>query len=409
MAGGYKATLDVRGWKEHICCYCGVPYRYLVKTRKIGRGTSQPTALAAARGAGLRALAGQFEMRPCPACGHYQPDMIGAHRLGRHAVLLLLALVTFGSILVLGWAESIPPSFALCLLLLCGGLILIAATVVGAANPSRNPRAGKALAARLIEKKLMQPAAADKERDERARPVVIETGPGYWAATLLVATTLLLMPGAELVRLLGGWPSNPDWHPPIVGPGDTAWTWVQPEKPIESLRGHWRASGKGHVVNPRQLGLPQDNVPLFAVTSRDEPWPELAPTDPRDAVQPWVRVTFPNARELASKDVPIEITLTVQFPDADANQKVVTKEQAVKFAPLVRLASHRAGFLYGFYWSVGVLGGGVMFLLVMGYHLSRDAALKQTGLPTRVIPVSDEEAAAPVPPQPEEGKTEKLI
>src|SRR5207237_1244703 len=28
MARGYNATLEVKCWKEHTCCYCGAPYRY---------------------------------------------------------------------------------------------------------------------------------------------------------------------------------------------------------------------------------------------------------------------------------------------------------------------------------------------------------------------------------------------
>ena len=41
-----------------------------------------------------------------------------------------------------------------------------------------------------------------------------------------------------------------------------------------------------------------------------------------------------------------------------------------------------------------------MFLLAGVYHLLRDQALKQCGLPTRVVPFSDEDLRPPAPAAP---------
>src|SRR5436305_1526471 len=51
MARGYSATLEVKCWKEHTCCYCGTAYRYLLRKKKTAGGTSQQSAVTAATGA----------------------------------------------------------------------------------------------------------------------------------------------------------------------------------------------------------------------------------------------------------------------------------------------------------------------------------------------------------------------
>jgi hypothetical protein len=410
MAGGYKATLQVKCWKEQTCCYCGAVYRHLLSRDKTGYGPSQQAAAEAATAAATRTLAGETAMRPCPACGNYQPEMIGAHRLSRHGRFFLLTVLAFGLLLLLGASGLIPQSVAMLLLLPVAGVVLIANTWVGARNPNGNPRANKPLAERLVGQRVVQLVSAEKDREDRARPVTIETGAGFWFAFLLLGTTLSLMLGGELLRLARGAPANTDWHPPAFGPGDTAWTWVTPEKPIESIRGYWRATAStGKILNGKDLGM-GDNTPLTVTSQTSSGADRVSATDPRQNARLWASVTFPTSAQLVGKKVSIELKLTVTVPDVDPDQKdkVIERTEDVVWRTEAQLGPHRAGFLSRFFWYIGMIGGGLLFVLAGIYHLLRDAALKAMALPSRVIPATEEELAEPVPlPPAEERKEEK--
>jgi hypothetical protein len=414
MARGYNATLDVKCWKEHTCCYCAAPYRYLIQKKQVGYGASQADAASAAKTAAVRGLRRALPMYPCPACGHFQPDMIGALRLRRHVLLLLITGGFFLIVFVLGMWEVLPGALALWLLILCSFVGLIAATVIGAANPNRSLRTNKALAGRLVAQQRLQPVGGTEDRDDRPRPIVVETGAGYWLVLLLLAATVLLMPGAELVRNASSWPTNAGWHPTMFGPSDSPWTWIVQDEPIESLRGEWRATGTGKMLNvPAQINA-KDNKLDVRVTSRDLSWTERVrgPSDPRGPIQLWARVHIPSNPHLARHKVKIEMKLDVVYPDVDDQKAhVIEKRKTVPHTVEIDLASYGAGFLYGFFWTIAAIGGGAMFLLGAGYHLLRDAALRRSGLPTRVSALSDEEseqrAETANVPQPAEQKKEQ--
>jgi hypothetical protein len=402
MAGGYKATLDVKCWKEHTCCYCGAPYRYVVQKKMTGRGRSQADAASAAKAAGVRAARSALRLQPCPGCGNFQPDMIGARRLSRHARLFLVTVAVLLSVSLLGAFEMTPGWLALVLLVLFAGPVLLINTWIGARNPNRNLRVNKALAERLVANHELQAMTAETDANDRPRAVAIETGVGYWVAFLLLAATLLLMPGAELMRVAGGWKSNPDWHPGIVGPGDTAWTRVTTNQPIASLRGEWRATGSGKIINARKHGINQESIDLPRVSSRAGPWTEAVEKGEGEVVpiKLWARVEFPTHRQLTRQRVQIELNLKVTYPERGERGNVVDKTEEVTYATSLEMSSQRAGFQYGFFWYIATIGGGLMFLLAGAFHLLRDAALKRCGLPTRVV-AAGEEAVAEPPPMPE--------
>jgi hypothetical protein len=403
MARGYKATLEVKCWKEHTCCYCGAPYRYLLTKKQTGHGGTQSDALGAARARAVRSLRGTQELRPCPGCGHYQPEMIGAHRLARHALVFVWAAGMFIGLFVLSILEVLPAPLALWFLVLTAALTWVASTAIGARNPNGNLRTNKARAQRLVEQRQLQALPVEGERDDHVRPVIIETGAGFWFAWGLAALTLALMPGAEMLRMMRGWTWNSGWHPPIVGPGDTARIRFQPELPIESLRGAWRATGTGRIVKVLDAqGPPNANDPLeLKVKSRENQWDDQVHdgTGPRVPVQLWADVTFPpNLAGLARRTVEIELTLKVTYPDSDQDKVVDKSRDDVKLPATLHLATPRAGWLYRFFWFVAFLGGGTMFLLAGGYHLLRDRALKNSGQPTRVVALTEEEGEAVVQP-----------
>jgi hypothetical protein len=409
MARGYSATLDVKCWKEHTCCYCGAAYRYLARCKKTGHGSSQEAAVASANSAALRTVRNQLELRPCPGCGHHQPEMIGARRLLRHGLIVLVVGSALLTLFLLGASELVPTSVALWPFSLLSGASLIAMTWVGAHNPNGNLRTNKARAARLIEQGQMQLAPAEPDRDDRPRPVIVETGIGFWLAFLLLGATLVLMPGSEFVRFAGRWPTNHHTHPPIIGTGDTFWTWIELDE-IKSLRGYGTATGTGKILGDKNLKPPEDDTPV-SLSFNDVHWPDLSARASEEPVpvRLWVQLTIPQkAPGLARRVVPIELNLKVKYPEAENGTVVEREKTEVKPRVEVHLATHRAGFLYRFFWYVAVLGGGTMFVLAAGYHLMRDLALRKCGLPTRVIPIAEQDVQPP-PPQKTEApaKTEE--
>ena len=207
------------------------------------------------------------------------------------------------------------------------------------------------------------------------------------------------MPGAEVLRLGGGWTMNPGWRPPIIGPGDRAWVWVEPEQPIESLRGEWRAlSATATITNADKLGI--DDKTEVRVTSRDVPWSDINPGEPRAPVRLWARVLIPSERQrgqLAHKPMQIKITLKIVVPEPGQDRVVEKELPEVSFPTEVRLARPFAAFLYSFFWYIAMLGGAGMFLLAAGYHLLSDAALRNSAPPTRVSAVTEEDGGEPVP------------
>jgi hypothetical protein len=394
MARGYKATLEVKCWKEHACCYCGASYRYVLNRRKTGHGASQTDAVASARARAVRSLRGRVEMMPCPACGHFQPDMVAAHRMRRHAVVFIAVTGIFLTLLFLGLGYALSGPATLWLVFLCAAAAWIAYTWIGARNPNTRIRSNKALAERLVAQKRLQPIPSEGERDERPRPVVIETGAGFWFVFLLLGATVALLPGAEVIRLGSRWPSNPDWHPPIVGPGDKAWLWIHVDNPIESLNGEWRATGSARIVNPNEnKDEKKDAKNEWKVTSRTESWGDLTGVSRTAPVQLWARVLVPNQRQLERQKLRLELTLHVVVPEAGGDGQRAVEKQHDRTVPIdVHLARPFAGFLYGFFWCIAMIGGGVMFLLAGGYHLLSDLALKRSAPPTRVTALTDDEA-----------------
>src|SRR5207244_10334000 len=127
--------------------------------------------------------------------GHYQPEMIGGRRLVRHGFLILFAGSALVTLVLLGAYDLVPISVSLWLFVLFAAGLMIAATWIGLRNPNGNLRANKAWAQRLVEQQQMQLSPAEPDREDRPRPVIVETGIGFWLAFLLLGATLVLMPG----------------------------------------------------------------------------------------------------------------------------------------------------------------------------------------------------------------------
>jgi hypothetical protein len=344
-------------------------------------------------------------MVPCPGCGHFQPDMIAGRRLRRHAVVFLAIMALFALMFVSGMTYVLSAAVTLWLVFFGAAAAWIAYTWIGFRNPNHRIRANKALAEQMVAQKRVQPVAADPQREDRPRPVIIETGAGFWIiGFLLLGATVALMPGAEVVRMGSAWPWNPHWHPPIVGPGDTSWVWVVPKEPFESLRGEWKATGSVQVVGgvdpqQKQQGAVDKE---WKITTHTGHWGDLTGVSRTAPPRLWAGISIPNQMQLRHRRIELEVTLHVTTPElgGEGQARIVEREHDVTMPVEVHLARPFAGWLYGSYWTIALLGGGAMFLLAGGYHLMSDLALKNSAPPTRVTALSDEEAEGLQQPAP---------
>src|SRR5689334_1928810 len=88
----FRVTIAVQVWKEHTCVGCGTAYRYLLRRKADGLGPTPEAAEAAAHAAVPQVVAREADLEPCPGCGRYQPDVVGAWRLRRHGIVLACAV-----------------------------------------------------------------------------------------------------------------------------------------------------------------------------------------------------------------------------------------------------------------------------------------------------------------------------
>src|SRR5262245_41237214 len=138
MATTYTSTVEVNVWKEHTCVGCGTVYRYLFKRTKTGQGATPDAARANVHKAVVAALEKEVDMQPCPGCGLYQPDMIGAQRWKRHWIVVGCGLPFFALWLILALADVLAYSATCWLFALTGVALALVNLVVNARNPNAN-------------------------------------------------------------------------------------------------------------------------------------------------------------------------------------------------------------------------------------------------------------------------------
>src|SRR5262245_56814648 len=134
----YTATLEVRCWKEHTCSACGTIYRYRFTRKKSGQGGTEQAAGAAVTRAVMTALEREVEMRPCPTCGHYQPEMVGERRARRHWLLLWPILVIPALLIILGAAAAVASPILSWIALGLAAFVVLLHLAIAFSNPNKS-------------------------------------------------------------------------------------------------------------------------------------------------------------------------------------------------------------------------------------------------------------------------------
>ncbi len=92
----YRATMRRGCWKEHQCIGCDTKFRDAFVTEQETLGDRADDALWSAERKVDASLWEDVVMHPCPACGLYQPDMIGQRQYNLHGGLFVAQLVVLG-------------------------------------------------------------------------------------------------------------------------------------------------------------------------------------------------------------------------------------------------------------------------------------------------------------------------
>ena len=388
MATTYTSTIEINVWKEHTCVGCGGAYRYLFKRKKSGSGGTPAAAQANARKAVVNALAHEVDMQPCPGCGLYQPDMIGAARARRHWWVFAATLVVLLTLLILALAEVLAYSTAAWVAAAAAGVVLLTHLLIDANNPNRDLEANHRLAqARVESGDLWVP------RTSNANPTDVEPFAGSgWSPAHTVAYALLglavvafLLP--EALRVVRGWPQNRQWFPIVAGPGDEAYTYL-PYK-ITSVKGYWSGQPNVQVENWQELGL---NAPALKALSKNDNWGGTIRIGSKESKTStntlWVKVQLPQGAGLEGKTLRLKMDLAVHYPELQKQGVKDTWDNANRsfsHSASIRLASAKAGERYKSWWWGGMITGAAL-LVVGGVLVARLAsALRQKALPTDIF------------------------
>jgi hypothetical protein len=402
MATTYTSTIEFSVWKEHTCSGCGSAFRYLFKRKKSGQGGTPDAAKKAAQAAVVNSLAHEVDMQPCPGCGLYQPDMVGAGRARGHGWLILVAVVILAVTLILYATDVLTaPATALVTAGLCG-LVLLAHWMIDNNNPNRNLEANRRLAQQRLQSGELWTSPDRPTGIERNEAVA---GSGWTAqhtavyALLLLGVVAFLTP--ELFRLLGGWRTHREWVPTVVGPGDQPYLYFKDK--VTSVKGLWAGRPVVKVVNYKELGLAND---MLQASSNNDNWGMTISVDSKSkesTITPWVRIQVPDSKSLEDKKLELDINMDVQYPQLkgstswDPAQRQMTRQHKT-----LLLASSRAGSRYRSWWWSGFLGGACLTLVGGFMLLQLCRGMRQRALPTQIYVPGEPRSEQPAAPRPSE-------
>ncbi len=382
MATTYKSTIEINVWKEHACIGCDSRFRYLFKRKKTGQGGTPDAASAAARKAALKALEKEVDVHPCPGCGLYQPDMVGTRRSVRHwwviaiawAALLLFMILMLSDVMTAGMA-------ALAAAATCAGLGLVH-LLIDFNNPNRNLESNRLSAQQKVERGDLWVPPDSKPTPEGEMPA-FGWSTAHTVAYVLFGLGLLALASPELLRLVHGWPANPEWYPLVAGPGDQPYTYF-PNK-ITSVKGFWRGVGKAQVANAAEVGLAS---PDLRIETKQDNWGQSISIGSKESKTStntlWMRVLLPPDSKLEGKTLKLNMLLVVTYPKLNGDRFDEVSESYSHKAE-IRLNSAGAGGQYKTWWWGGFLGGVVLISVasILIVRLSND--LCKLAHPTKVF------------------------
>jgi hypothetical protein len=384
MATTYTATIEVKCWKEHTCQGCGGQFSYLLVRKVKGTAASQDKAAGAARAAAVTAIQRDVDMRPCPKCGLFQPDMIGARRARQHWIWLWVGLAALVALLILYLTDLVPMN----VLAWCAaggfGLLTLFQALVVLSNPNRNLEANRQQAQQSGDSGAVQQGGPPGPEPEPTEIQAPSRPAGLWMLILFPMVIAILAALPELMRTGSGWPLNPGWYPPVAGPGDSTYLYL-PHR-ISSIRGYWNGTA---TVVAEEVGqvAGRDKINIPAETNQSSWGQSISAKSSEKSSNStlWARLKVPAAPDLAGKHLKCAIALAVSYPMAKGNQ-FDNVNQPFNHVQDLNLATSGAGRVYKGAWWGGFLIAGGLFVVLSAVLIGMASALKKRALPTNVYP-----------------------
>ena len=345
MAAKYRSTLESECWKEHVCVGCGTTYRYLFKQKVTGTASSSQVAAEILAEKRLKAaLDNEVELHPCPACGMYQPDMIGDSHATGHGCLLVVVAIVLVILLVVGIFVAdgfiLSPVAYSVITWVAVGLCTISAAVhilIARINHNRDFEANRKKAQEEIDRQKLRLERAGHPELSLSESPSHGAGIGHWLAFIVMFAGIGAIMSAEITRLTSGWPLNRNCDPMVVGPGDNPRIYLPNQ--LKCVGEHWKGTPTVTIANGSELGLSSGPV---EATSRKDTWGTFVKGKSHD-MQLWVQVPIPDRTELAGKTLQLDIKLAVDYAASTGPFGFENAKTTCEYKTEVLLASPHAG------------------------------------------------------------------
>jgi hypothetical protein len=368
MAKTYTATKKISCWKQHRCAQCGSLFRYAFERKVVGSAPTPERATKNLEVAITKTLATDSNVSPCPQCGAVQPDMMAQSK--RRALLWILLATFFlgGLLFIFGAGALLPASTTAWILALFGAAMAAWTWLVLARNPNPDPRSNLAKAATAVSNGTL---ALDEVRND-SEASRVRAGSAVGLTTIVtLGLAVCALPFAELVRVVSGWPLNPDFHFPVVGPGDTS-TFYFPET-ITAVKSTWNGVGGGRIANGASLPLETESG--LHVTSHTDSWGStirVKSSEKNSSFTPWVDVQAPAVAALAGKRLDLKLSVHVTYPAMEASGSTWReRSRDISRDTTLALATPGAGRTYETLWYFGTLAGLMGIICVAFFNRRR--------------------------------------
>lgn len=381
---GFKATNKVSCWKQHQCSACSSLYRYQFERSLEGSGRTAEAAQEALAKTVQKSLETEVDFQPCPQCGTYQPDMT-AQRQRSRLVWIWGATPTVGFIMIcLGYFGGVRPDQMLWAVTIFGALMAAAIYFLESRNPNADLRANLLTA----QKAITAGKLALDESKSGYEPGRAPTGLGMSVPFMaMLGIGVALLPAAELFRGLRGWPSNPELHFPVVGPGDSARLDMLGK--VQSVKGLWAADASVQVLNPN--ALPPGAARQFTVSSLKQTWGgsiSVKSSQKNSGSTPFADLKVPTEASLAGKSVDLLVKLKTTYPKMMVSgSSFMTENTPFERKVTVKLADPGAGSTYKSLW-VSLLSIGVLLITAVGFLAWRGEAAASRNTQTKLLPIA---------------------
>jgi hypothetical protein len=361
----------------------------LLERKKIGAGDTQESARLMAEDNARKALRFEAELRPCPTCGFYQPEMVAGSRYRCHRLVFpafTIALFFGGLGLVLGLvlpathlAVTTAPPWAAAAVI---GIGLLAHLIIDAWNPNRSLAANREAAQLHLDAGVVELVEKGDKWMASEPPTGVACRPArQFALYALMLFALLLTSTSEVLRFTRDWPTNKDCSPIVAGPGDSVKVYLPTT--ITCVKGYWHAGGRAEILNADDLGVAR---PLQLTSNRstwgDQINAEASEQERNDRL--WGQLELPDDSKLAGQTLQIKMDLQVVYPKAKDKGFENTEENLTHTATLVLASDRYAGSMYFWCYLLGGLGGVVLALVMSGAIVLRTYFMRSKVLQTEI-------------------------